>query len=467
MPQLLFPPFYQFLDDTPVVLENYRVFFYESGTTDKLDTYSDSDLTVPNANPVTLNSEGRFPQPIFGENRDYKVVVALPASEDPNDPPTTIVHSQDPVRGNDLATFMEMKIGSGTPSGNIAGTQGSAGVVPTGYWDFTNNILYFCTTTGDAANALWTAINASAAAQVVPGPQGYLTPVSSTPVIAGDATSVTAIYYTPDQGNLVPIYNGSQFVPTAFTELTLNLSASHVANSIYDVFAISDAGVLTLVTGPAWTTVTAGAGARGVGAATTELSRVSGFYAVTMNGRNGSTTYNNIGANRATFLGSINIDGSAGQVTCHRSVGQSRKWGVWNAYNRRRIILQNTDATATWTYNTATLRPINNNSANKVTPFIGLAEEPIRLQMMAYVSASGPVDSLQSGIGINSTTVATVAKTFSCADTRPKNMPITPYYQMPFIGINAYQALEKGPGSGTITWSGGQEATLLTAEYLG
>src|SRR5262245_55513954 len=38
------------------------------------------------------------------------------------------------------------------------------------------------------------------------------------------------------------------------------------------------------------------------------------------------------------YLGTIHIDGSAGQVTCHRSWGRSRKWGVWNFYNRKAAI---------------------------------------------------------------------------------------------------------------------------------
>jgi putative ABC transport system permease protein len=34
------------------------------------------------------------------------------------------------------------------------------------------------------------------------------------------------------------------------------------------------------------------------------------------------------------------MDGTNGQVTCHRSFGQSRKWGLWNAYNRRPLYLK-------------------------------------------------------------------------------------------------------------------------------
>src|SRR6185369_459996 len=38
-------------------------------------------------------------------------------------------------------------------------------------------------------------------------------------------------------------------------------------------------------------------------------------------------------------------DSSAGQVTCHRAWGQSRKWGVWSAYNRQPLYLKAGDST--------------------------------------------------------------------------------------------------------------------------
>jgi hypothetical protein len=156
-------------------------------------------------------------------------------------------------------------------------------------------------------------------------------------------------FYTPDQGALAPIYNGSSFIPTEFTELSLSLAASHTLNTIYDVFVFSNSGVLTLVTGPAWLNSAPGLGARGSGGSTTRLTRIKGFKvnAVSIACRDGATTHN-IGANLATYLGWIYIDATAGQVTCHRSYGQSRKWGIWNAFNRRRLYLKAGDSTATW-----------------------------------------------------------------------------------------------------------------------
>ncbi|HDA7274793.1 TPA: hypothetical protein O5T84_002923, partial [Staphylococcus aureus] len=244
--------------------------------------------------------------------------------------------------------------GSGSPNGSVAGTAGSASILPDFYWDYTSSILYVCTTTGTSSTAAWTAVNASSATPSVPPPQGRLTLTSATPVLTSGVTAGTSLYYTPYVGNLVPIYNGASMVPTAFSELTLSLVSSHAANTIYDVFVFSNSGVLTLVTGPAWTNSSAATGARGSGSSTTELTRIGGMYvnAVAMSARNGSTTYN-VGANLATYLGSILIDGSAGQLTCHTAFGQSRKWGVWNAYNQQQIFLI-AGATGDYTSNTTT-----------------------------------------------------------------------------------------------------------------
>lgn len=46
---------------------------------------------------------------------------------------------------------------SGNPNGNVAGTAATAYNPPSVVWDYTNLILYLCTTTGNAAGAVWSA----------------------------------------------------------------------------------------------------------------------------------------------------------------------------------------------------------------------------------------------------------------------------------------------------------------------
>lgn len=69
---------YRFRDPTPV-FENLlgtqpapgaMAHFYQIGTTSPKDTFQDYDLTIPNENPVVLDSSGRFPYPVWMDG-DY------------------------------------------------------------------------------------------------------------------------------------------------------------------------------------------------------------------------------------------------------------------------------------------------------------------------------------------------------------------------------------------------------------
>lgn len=448
------------------------LYFYATNSSTPLAVYSDETLSSSIGTSVPLNSAGRPDTAIFLQNLPYKVVLKDSSGNE--------IWTADPVSGTDFLSTLIAKVGSGSPSGVVAGTAGSSGVLPTAYWDYVGFILYVCTTTGSAATAVWTAINAAASTPVVTTPQGYLTPSSGTPVILSDASAATAIYYTPFVGNLVPIYNGSRFVPTEFSELTLTLHSSHSTSALFDVFVFSNSGTLTLATGPAWTTATAGSCARGTGAGTTELTRLLGFWVnnVQITGRNGATTYT-IGANLATYLGSIFIDsGAAGQVTCHRAWGSSRKWGVWNAFNRQPLHLKAGDSTATWTYTTNTIRPSRNQTTNSLTVFSGLAEEfyDLRFGQCLDVAHNNNVTcSANNGIGWNSTTAITGRTGRHGEANNTAGMTYThytsinaEYQQVPAIGINVVTALETAPDTGgTVTWRGGEDDMVLSARWRG
>lgn len=471
-----FNPRPQFFNSTPTVLSGAKLFFYEAGTSTKLDTYSDASLSTVNTNPIVLNSSGYPATSIFMQDQAYKVVLA-PATD--SDPPTSPIWTEDNFYATDFQSVTETKVGSGAPTGNVAGTAGSSGVLPTLYWDYTNEILYVCSVTGDAASAEWTALNASASTPSVPPPQGYLTLVSGTPVITSDASAQTTVYYTPDKGNLIPIYNGSNFTPTTFSELSLTLVASHVASTLYDIFVWSESGVITLGTGPAWSTSTAGSGARGTGASTTELTRVQGFLvnAVSMTTRNGNTTYT-VGANRGTYVGSIFMDGTNGQVTCHRNFGSSRKWGLWNAYNRRPLYLKAGDSTSSWAYANTTVRPSRNQTSNSLTVFQGLAEEvyDLRFEQNVQLSADSALQDGSIGIGWNSTTAISgrAGRAWGWAtggtDVLQGANLIASYLREPSLGINVVTSLEFSldpTGSDGHNYFGGEDDMLLIAKWMG
>jgi hypothetical protein len=467
-------PFPQYLDSTPEVRAGAKLFFYEAGTSTKLNTYSDRTLSTANTNPVVLNSAGYPAVDIYLQDLDYKVVLA-PSTD--TDPPGSPIWSADYVRGRDSALIAKTITGSGSPNGSVAGTAGSASILPDFYWDYTNSILYVCTTTGTSSTAVWTAVNASSATAAVPMPQGRLTPRSAEPVLATDVTSANSIYYEPYNGNLIPIYNGSSMIPTEFSALVMSLVSQHAASTIYDVFVFSNSGVLTLVTGPAWTNSAAGAGARGTGASTTQLTRVKGLWvnAVSMTARSGSTTYT-VGANLGTYVGSIFMDGSAGNISCHLSYGQSRKWGVWNAYNRLKISLLVGDPTASWTSAPTTWRQSRADTTNFGMAFAGLPEEGFKAQFTQNVESTvnNTTSRSEIGIGINSTTAAS-AQTGSFLITTASGgvsfsgVPITANASLaPRIGINAFNTLEQAPNGTTNNSFFGTSADMqMTLEWMG
>lgn len=302
---------------------------------------------------------------------------------------------------------------------------------------------------------------------VMARPMGRLTVLPSTPVIASDVAGTSAVYYTPFEGNIVPIYDGTDFVNTAFIELGLSLVASHTANSLYDVFAISPSGTAIIVTGPAWSVVAAGTSSRGTGAGTTELERVGGIWTnkVSMTARNGSTTYT-VAANRGTYLGSIFTDGTNGQVTCLVGYGQSRKWSVWNAYNQRPITLLAGDNTASWTYTSATVRQANGAGGNIATTFCGLPDVDYFATYTQHALA-GSGGTYLNGIGFNSNTAfgnGSLGKNEPSANTSMNC--IATLQRIPTIGLNNFYLLEQSNATGA-QMSGGQSACQLLVKWMG
>jgi hypothetical protein len=513
----------QFFDSDGDPLNGGKLYFYEATTTTAQATYSNSAGTTPNTNPVVLDSAGRLEVAIyFGDSdsfSDYKETLTtstgvtvdpwpfddIPAAEPaataaafapPLFPWTQVTNAASPVAltSADAGKAYE----ADTTSGNIEFDLPSAASVgdgkgfvfkktvtanfmvidPSGSETIDNSsdslvIAGLNTIVGIFSNgAEWYRVDGSP--EAFRPPQGYLTLVSGTPVHTSDQSAKTAVFYTPDMGNLIPIYNGSNFVPVEFSELTLTLVASHAASTIYDIFVWFEAGVLTIGTGPAWSNSGAGAGSRGSGAGTTQLTRVKGLFvnAVSMTARNGSTTYT-VAANRATYVGSIFIDGSAGQVTCHRSFGQSRKWGLWNAYNRRPIILKAGDSTASWTYDTATFRASNNASANSLTVFTGLAEE---LFDLSFTQNTDPPANLsfraKVGIGVDSTTTASGFAGITAAIETGGDVGFAPLHALhvltPILGRSVITSLEqKVSGTPDAEFLGGNEDMQLTARWMG
>jgi hypothetical protein len=164
--------FQAFYDVNGNPLAGYKLFTYAAGTSDKLDTFSDVALAVPNPNPITLDTAGR---PSVGASRvalylspglAYKFVIALPTD---TDPPVAPVLTQDNV-GAVPGSSVDIDVAA------IAGESASAGEQG-----------YLADGSGGTTAGRWYKGDATSAAKsVTPRITGFFT----TSVLAGAATTV-------------------------------------------------------------------------------------------------------------------------------------------------------------------------------------------------------------------------------------------------------------------------------------
>jgi hypothetical protein len=303
----------------------------------------------------------------------------------------------------------------------------------------------------------------------VSSPQGRLTPTSGTPVISSGVTSTSTIYWTPT-GGYFPVYDGTGWVNlTVSSDLTLTLTAAASANSIVDIFGISSSGSAVIAFGPSWQVATPGSGSRGTGAGTTQLQRLNGLLvnAVSINLTNGATVYNAVPASQATYLGSVWIDSVSGQTTCHTTWGQSRKFGISNAYNRSLITLIGGDSTASWSYGVATWRPSNGSTANSISTFDGIAGSYYSASFNQNIYITGGY-TISTGIGINSTTSPSgfAGTAFVGSGTNGHYNSCSMVSSPPALGITTLTMLEIGQAGSAAQINGTEANMTMAVQYM-
>lgn len=283
------------------------------------------------------------------------------------------------------------------------------------------------------------------------GAQGRLTLTTATAVTTSDVTGATTVYFTPQKGNKVELYNGTSWPVYTFTELsqaTTDATKSPAAvttNSNYDVFVWNDSGTLRATRGPAWSSGTS----RGTGAGTTELELFEGRYV------NKVAITNGPAARRGLYVGTIRTDASS-QVN-----DSLTKRHVWNNYNRVRRPLRLLEATNSWTYTTLTWRQANNSTANQFDVLIGLQEDPVDVRVDVLMISDSTGISTFVGIGLDSTT----AKATGCINTQQYTaaasrggLVTAVWTGFPGLGSHYLSWIEQSVASGTSTWYGDNNA---------
>lgn len=281
---------------------------------------------------------------------------------------------------------------------------------------------------------------------------GRLTLTSGTPVLSTSVTAATAVYYTPYNGNTVPIYDGTNVIPTSFSELTVTLGSNWATNSNYDVFIASDAGTIRACTGPAWTS----GSARGTGAGTTQLSYTLGLLlnTATVTCRYNNTTTFSVSAGRGTYVGSFRT-GAAGQTNfVYGASGTAGLFGVWNNYNRVKVASTALESTVSWSYTSVTLRASNNTAIVRHSFISGLAEDSPFFAYSTRAFTTIGFNQISMGIDWSSGAGETQMISGSGGTGAQGFSSTTNYAYPPQLGFHYVQALEGGDGTNATTFYG-------------
>lgn len=284
-------------------------------------------------------------------------------------------------------------------------------------------------------------------------PQGRLTLTSGTPVMATSVAAATALYYTPAIGNQVPIYDGTNFIPTAFAEISATLSdtthnpAAIGASKVNDWFVWNDSGTMRLSHGPDWTNDTT----RSAG---TALQWVNGIPLNSVDITNGPA------AGRGTYVGTTRSNASS-QLDyifgAQGNGGVAGFFGVWNAFNRvpvKTCVRDNTSGG--WSYSGSTVRSANNSNNNRVSFVTGLAIDGISASCQNNVTLPTTSGSYgRVGIAMDSTSVYDVSGVmFNPTTTSMLATALCSIDYDPQLGFHFLQSLESANGANAVTFGG-------------
>lgn len=264
--------------------------------------------------------------------------------------------------------------------------------------------------------------------------QGRLTSASGSPINLSGSVGATTIYYTPFRGNVIALYESSQWKKHTFSQITISLSGL-TADKNYDVFIYdSDANdTADAADVVQWTDNTNRA---------TALATQDGVYVKT-----GATSRRYVGTFR-TFATGTTAD-------------YSQQRYIWNYYNRVDTVGSVGLSNDSWSYSGTTWRGINGSTTTSVDLVVGVIEDQIYVTNHAVSSGTG--DGV-IGIGIDSTTVNDA----DISSPRKNSASAEYEYQVatedgypPAIGKHSFYPLEKAL-TGTVTFYGDDGGNFQT-----
>lgn len=299
--------------------------------------------------------------------------------------------------------------GSLTLKGSTSGSATIAVPSATGNTTFSlppdEGVANYLLTTDGNGNTDWAAPNPTFTIPLTP--QGRLTLVSNTPVMTAAALTQGTVYYTPYAGNICPLWNGSAFVATAVTQLSIALSGA-AASKVYDIFVWSNSGAAALALGPAWTNTTT----RSAG---TALARVQGLLTNSISISGGPA------AGFGTYLGTIATDSTGATVSWSpTTTGSAAVLNIWNMYNRSPVCASVTDNGPAYSYLSTTVRESRGTAANQIKMIVGQQEGNIVSNLNGVIQAGTGGTGwtlVQSWVGSGSSTGTSITSSLPSTPT--------------------------------------------------
>jgi hypothetical protein len=334
----------------------------------------------------------------------------------------------------------------------IMSLQQTAGATATNTTDIATNTADIATNTADIAtlNAAVAGLNPINTIT----PQVRITLTSGTAVMTSDVAGATTVYVTPCGGNLVPIYDGSNFTPTAVSEMsqattdTTKSPAAVGASLIYDIYVWDDSGTLRATRGPA----------RASDTTAPAITYVEGIAL------NTSAITNGPAASRGTWVGCIRSNASSTiDVKFGTSAaGGGQAWfGVANAYNLTTAVFTVTDSNASWTSGgSTTVRPLDNSSTFRASLLSCSGTAPLVANVYSRIQSTASNFAFVL-IGLNSTTAGVSNNGF--VNGGVDGTTTAGYSTFPATGFGYIQALEQA--SNTAQTYIGAGSTRLTGTW--
>lgn len=282
-----------------------------------------------------------------------------------------------------------------------------------------------------------------------------LTLVSGQPVMSSTVNSAAQLLVTPFYGAVIPVYQpvAGTWAGMPFTESAINLINGSAAqqvttNSNYDVYAfINTATALpAFALSPAWS----GDTTIGTNPGSAERTTVSGVALNRWDIAGGPA------AQRGTVLGTIRTNGvSAIDYQFGAIVVSSTPafFGVSNMFNRKPVSGKFGEGSSSWTWTSASYRPVFGQSTNaRASAIFCTGEDPAELyySIRATPTAAGApcvawgLDT--TALGTNAPAGFNVVGDFT-ANTR--SMPQASYCESPGIGFHFWVAHEASGNVGT------------------